>query len=132
MIMPNEATPEPQTLEDKLHAVVNSAMAGLQSKMNGVVQFGQRLVTGVAKGIFLFFLTLMIAAFMLIDLEKVHGFLRSLFPSNVRDDYDVIIAGIDRGLSGVIRGQLLICLINGCLSHITLPVLHVQFCSLLA
>jgi predicted PurR-regulated permease PerM len=132
MITPNEATPEPQTLEDKLHAVVNSAMAGLQSKMNGVVQFGQRLVTGVAKGIFLFFLTLMIAAFMLIDLEKVHGFLRSLFPSNVRDDYDVIIAGIDRGLSGVIRGQLLICLINGCLTYIGLLIFQVKYAIILA
>ena len=62
----------------------------------------------------------------------MHGFLRSLFPSNVRDDYDVIIAGIDRGLSGVIRGQLLICLINGCLTYIGLLIFQVKYAIILA
>jgi predicted PurR-regulated permease PerM len=132
LITPNETAPEPLTLEEKLRTFVNKAMLGLQSKINDVVQFGQRLVTGIAKGIFLFFLTLMIAAFMLIDLEKVHGFLRSLFPTNVRDDYDVIIAGIDRGLSGVIRGQLLICLINGGLTYVGLLIFQVKYSLILA
>jgi predicted PurR-regulated permease PerM len=84
-------------------------------------------VAAFIRGIFLFFFTLMIGAFILIDLEKVHAFLRSLFPANVRDDYDVIIAGIDRGLSGVIRGQLLICVINGVLTYIGLLVFGVKY-----
>jgi predicted PurR-regulated permease PerM len=74
----------------------------------------------------------MIGAFILIDLEKVHAFLRSLFPANVRDDYDVIIAGIDRGLSGVIRGQLLICVINGILTYVGLRVFDVKYSLILA
>ena len=69
----------------------------------------------------------MIGAFILIDMEKVHAFLRSLFPPHVRDDYDVIIAGIDRGLSGVIRGQLLICLINGIFTYIGLVIFDVKY-----
>jgi predicted PurR-regulated permease PerM len=73
----------------------------------------------------------MIAAFMLIDMEKVHGFLRSLFPPHVRSDYDVIIAGIDRGLSGVIRGQLLICLVNGILTYIGLLIFDVKYALIL-
>jgi predicted PurR-regulated permease PerM len=132
LIAPNETAPEPLTLEEKLRGFVTKAMAGLQSKLNDVVQFGQRLVTSIAKGVFLFFLTLMIAAFMLIDMEKVHAFLRSLFPSNVRDDYDVIIEGIDRGLSGVIRGQLLICLVNGVLTYIGLLIFDVKYALILA
>src|SRR6185436_18360557 len=84
-------------------------------------------ITGFIKGIFFFFFTLMIGAFILIDLEKVHGFLRGLFPPNVREDYDVIIAGMDRGLSGVIRGQLLICLINGILTYIGLLIFGVKY-----
>jgi predicted PurR-regulated permease PerM len=74
----------------------------------------------------------MIAAFILIDLDKVHAFLRSLFPANVREDYDVIIAGMDRGLSGVIRGQLLICLVNGCLTYIGLMIFDVKYGLILA
>jgi predicted PurR-regulated permease PerM len=69
----------------------------------------------------------MIGAFILIDVEKVHLFLRNLFPTNVREDYDVIIAGIDRGLSGVIRGQLVICCINASMTYIGLLVFGVKY-----
>lgn len=128
----NEVPPEPATLEDKLRTFVKKVLVGLQSKLDDLVQLGQALVAGFIRGIFLFFFTLMIGAFILIDLEKVHEFLRSLFPSNVRDDYDIIIADIDRGLSGVIRGQLLICLINGVLTYIGLLVFGVKYGLILA
>src|SRR5688572_8907613 len=120
-----EAPPEPLTLEDKLRAYLKKGIVGLQSKLNDAVRFGQAIITGFIKGIFFFFFTLMIGAFILIDLEKVHGFLRGLFPPNVREDYDVIVAGMDRGLSGVIRGQLLICLINGILTYVGLLIFGV-------
>lgn len=128
----NEARVEPASVEDKLRAFFNKSLVGLQSKLNDLVRLGQTLVAGFIRGIFLFFFTLMIGAFILIDLEKVHAFLRSLFPANVRDDYDVIIAGIDRGLSGVIRGQLLICVINGVLTYIGLLVFDVKYGLILA
>ncbi len=128
----NEAPPERLTTEDKLRGYVKKAFVGLQSKLNEVVRAGQTLIAAFVRGIFLFFFTLMIGAFILIDLEKVHAFLRSLFPVNVRDDYDVIIADIDRGLSGVIRGQLLICLINGILTYIGLLVFGVKYSLILA
>jgi len=131
-IQANEVRPEPASLDDKLRAFVKKSLIGLQSKLNDLVRLGQTLVAGFIRGIFLFFFTLMIGAFILIDLEKVHAFLRSLFPANVRDDYDVIIAGIDRGLSGVIRGQLLICVINGALTYIGLLVFGVKYGLILA
>jgi predicted PurR-regulated permease PerM len=127
-----DAPPTPETLEEKLRAMVQRAMSSLQEQVDDLVRFGQRLVTGVIRGVFTFFLVLMIGAFMLIDMEKVHAFLRSLFPPNVRDDYDVIIAGIDRGLSGVIRGQLLICLVNGVLTYIGLLIFGVKYSLILA
>jgi predicted PurR-regulated permease PerM len=51
---------------------------------------------------------------------------------NTREDYDVIIAGIDRGLSGVIRGQLVICVINGVLTYIGLLIFGVNYSLILA
>jgi predicted PurR-regulated permease PerM len=128
----NEAGDEPATLEAKLRAFVQKSLVGLQSRINDLLRLGQSLVAAVIRGIFLFFFTLMIGAFILIDLEKVHAFLRSLFPINVRDDYDVIVAGIDRGLSGVIRGQLLICVINGALTYVGLLVFGVKYGLILA
>lgn len=126
-IQANEKPPDFVSLEDKVRIMVGKAVIGLQSKLNDLVRLGQALVMGFARGIFLFFFTLMIGAFILIDLEKVHAFLRSLFPQHFRDDYDVIIAGIDRGLSGVIRGQLVICLINGILTYIGLLIFGVKY-----
>jgi predicted PurR-regulated permease PerM len=123
----NEKPPEPEDLEDKLRDFVRKGVAGLQSKLDEVVRLGQTLLVGFIRGIFLFFFTLMIGAFILIDTEKVHSFLRSLFPYHVRDDYDVIVAGINRGLSGVIRGQLLICLVNGILTYIGLLIFGVKY-----
>jgi len=83
-----EQPPEPATLDDKLRSYVKKSIVGLQSKLNDVVRVFQNIITGFIRGIFLFFFTLMIGAFILIDLDKVHAFLRSLFPANVRDDYD--------------------------------------------
>ena len=122
-----EAPPEPLTLEDKLRAYVKHALLGLQSKANDIVRVFQDIIAGFIRGIFGFFFTLMIGAFILIDVEKVHAFLRSLFPANVREDYDVIIEGIDRGLSGVIRGQLVICLINAVLTYFGLLIFGVKY-----
>ena len=131
-IVANDALPQPQSLEDKLRGFMHNAIAGLRSKVNDLVQFGRDLVGAVIVGIFTFFLILMIAAFMLIDVEKVHAFLRSLFPRDFRGDYDIIIEGIDRGLSGVIRGQLLICLINGVLTFIGISIFGIKYGLILA
>lgn len=128
----NETPPEPASLEDKLRAFAKKGMIALQSQLEDVVRFGQSLIAGFIKGIFMFFFTLMIGAFILIDMEKVHGFLRGLFPTNTREDYDMIIAGIDRGLSGVIRGQLVICLINGVLTYLGLLIFGVKYSLILA
>jgi len=127
-----EAPPEPLTLENKLRAFVKKALLGMQDKANDVVRVLQDVIAGFIRGIFGFFFTLMIGAFILIDVDKVHAFLRSLFPANVRDDYDVIIEGIDRGLSGVIRGQLVICLINAVLTYFGLLIFCVKYQLILA
>ena len=97
-----------------------------------VFEYAQKFIGGVFFGIGRLFLVLMVAAFILIDLERIQGFLRSLVPERYQGDYDRIYVGIDRGLSGVIRGQLLICLINGALTYIGLRVFSVKYPLLLA
>jgi predicted PurR-regulated permease PerM len=128
----NEAPPEPLTVEEKLRSWVAKGLSGMQSKSNDLVKATQALVAGLIKGIFTFFLTLMIGAFILIDREKLHSFLRSLFPPSFREDYDEIIRDIDKGLSGVIRGQLLICLVNGIFTYIGLIIFDVKYTLILS
>ena len=97
-----------------------------------VLEYGQKFIGGVVFGIGRLFLVLMVAAFILIDLDRIQAFLRSLVPERYQHDYDRIYVGIDRGLSGVIRGQLLICLINGILTYIGLWLFKVKYPLLLA
>ena len=96
------------------------------------LEYGQKFVTAVVAGIGRLFLVLMVAAFILVDLQRIQAFLRSLVPDAYQLDYERIVAGIDRGLSGVIRGQLVICSINGALTYIGLLVFHVKYPLLLA
>jgi len=97
-----------------------------------VFEYAQKFIGGVFFGIGRLFLVLMVAAFILIDLDRIQGFLRSLVPERYQVDYDRIYVGIDRGLSGVIRGQLLICLINGMLTYGGLWLFSVKYPLLLA
>jgi len=96
------------------------------------IEYGQRFITGVITGFARLVLVLMVAAFILIDLQRVRMFIRSLVPEPYQRDYDRIAAGVDRGLAGVIRGQLLICLINGVLTYIGLWLFKVKYSLLLA
>lgn len=92
----------------------------------------QHFVAGVASFLTKFVITFMIAAFILVDLEKVNGFIRSLVPVHYRDAFDEIMRGMDKGLAGVIRGQLLICLVNGVLTFFGLVLFGIKYSFLLA
>jgi predicted PurR-regulated permease PerM len=131
-VSPREEAPAAVRLEDKLRNLAKSALGGLQSQLGDVFRLGQLIVTGLIRSIFRFFLVLMIGGFILLDLEKIHSFARGLIPSAYRADYDVIVAGIDRGLSGVIRGQLVICLVNGALTYIGLRIFGIKYDLVLA
>ncbi|HVZ74494.1 MAG TPA: AI-2E family transporter [Polyangia bacterium] len=103
-----------------------------EGESHRAIEYGQKFVTALVYGIGRMFLVLMVAAFILVDLQRVKGFLRSLVPEAYQVDYDRIIAGVDRGLSGVIRGQLVICMINGAMTYIGLLIFHVKYPLLLA
>lgn len=117
---------------DRLRSALAHSVDGASAYVNDLLRIGGRVVGGVMRGIFLFFLTLMLGAFLMMDMERVHGFVRGLFPSTFRGDYDTIMSGIDRGLSGVIRGQLIICLVNGILTYIGMALLSVKYSLLLS
>lgn len=100
---------------------------GTENETRRALEYGQKFVTAIVGGLWKLTLVLMLAAFILIDLQRVRGFIRSLVPENYRRDYDRIARGIDRGLSGVIRGQLTICVVNGILTYIGLLIFKVKY-----
>ncbi|MBK8590664.1 MAG: AI-2E family transporter [Sandaracinaceae bacterium] len=87
----------------------------------------QAIVRKVVKGVFTFFIMLMLSAYLLVTKDQVIGFFRNFARPERRRVFDSLLSRIDRGLSGVVRGQLLICLINGALSGIGFYLLDLPY-----
>lgn len=98
----------------------------------GVLKLGQTIVANVARAIFLTFMTLMVAGYVMHTRERILGFFRSLVPPLSRPSFDRLLFRMDRGLAGVVRGQLLICLVNGVLSAAGFWMLKLNYWPILA
>ena len=77
-------------------------------------------------------LVLMLTAFIVVDRERISAFFASLPPPRLRPQYETLMTYVDRGLAGVIRGQLLICVVNGFLTWVGLWILGVRYAGALA
>jgi len=99
----------------------------LQSILLSFLDFGQTVVISVVSSIFQTFITLMVAAFIIIDHEKILNFFRGLFPERFLSRVDIFLQKQNIGLHGVVRGQLIICLVNGILTGIGLLIFDVNF-----
>jgi predicted PurR-regulated permease PerM len=97
-----------------------------------LLRFGQVIFGKVARSIFLFFTTLMVAAYLMLTRERIIAFFRTMPPEQAREGFDRLLHRIDRGLSGVVRGQLLICLVNGVLSAIGFWMFGLKYWPILA
>jgi predicted PurR-regulated permease PerM len=110
---------------------LGQAAHGAQSELSEVVLVGRRFVSGALRAFAWFILTFMVAAYLLVDTERVSAFLRSLVPAQHRKDYDLLAIEIDRGLAGVIRGQMIICVVNALLTTVGLFLFRVKYALLL-
>ena len=91
------------------------------------LKVGPAFAIKLFRNVLMMFLILMVAAFFLINPSKIIDFMRSLFPERLHQGFKEIMDEIDKGLAGVVRGQVLICLVNGILTFIGLLVLGVKF-----
>lgn len=97
-----------------------------------LIKVGQAIVSTVSRGIFLLFMTLMVAGYVMHTRDEIIGFFRTLPPQRSRASFDRLLHRIDRGLAGVVRGQLLICLVNGVLSAIGFWLFGLKYWPILA
>jgi predicted PurR-regulated permease PerM len=112
--------------------VVGKSFAYAQENSLEIARAVRNLVAGISRVIFVFFITLMLAAYMMLTRERVHGFFRSLVRPSGRAGFDALLARIDSGLSGVVRGQLVICGINGVLSAIGFAIVGLKYWPVMA
>lgn len=133
-IIPNRITktkPEDADLKfdfaEYINEFITDVTENLQNILLNFLDLGQVVVFSVISSVFQTFITLMIAAFIIIDHEKILDFFRELFPERFLSRVDIFLQKQNIGLHGVVRGQLIICIVNGFLTGVGLLVLDVKF-----
>jgi predicted PurR-regulated permease PerM len=111
---------------------INEAVGYVQRNGLEILSYGKAVISTLARGIFLLFMTLMVAGYIMATRESIIGFFRSLLPARSRISFDRLLWRLDRGLSGVVRGQLLICVVNGVLSAIGYAMFDLKYWPILA
>ncbi len=97
-----------------------------------LVRIGRDVIASVSRFIFMFFITLMLAAYIMLTREKIVDFFASLVRPSSRASLGGLLVRMDRGLSGVVRGQLVICLVNGALSAVGFAIVGLKYWPVLA
>lgn len=108
------------------------AMAYAQHNSGELFKLARGVVAGLSRGIFYLFITLMLAGYMMYTYERIVKVVRELWPKQRRPSFDRFLLRVDRGLAGVVRGQLLICLVNGVLSAIGFWLFDLKYWPILA
>ncbi len=119
-------------LDQTLRNAIASGSEWLRSHALELVDLSHRLVSKLFGGVFMFFFMLMVAAFVLIDSDRTLRFVRSLAPKAWRPSLAELLERIDVKLAGAVRGQMLICLVNGALTLLGLLLFQVKFAFVLA
>jgi len=126
------ATREPPPEEDRdvtqaFTEAIERNLANTEGHAVTVIETAQAVVRTVVRGVFNFFIMLMLSAYLLITSDRIFAFLRSNVRPERRRNFDRLLRRIDRGLSGVVRGQLLIAVVNGVLSGIGFYIFDLQY-----
>lgn len=119
-------------LDQTLRDTIASGSEWLRNHVLELVDLSHKLVSKLFGGVFMFFFMLMVAAFVLIDSDRTMGFVRSLAPRAWRPSLAQLLERIDVKLAGAVRGQMVICLVNGALTLIGLLLFGVKFAFVLA
>ncbi len=120
------------TLNERVNNLLTGATESLSSDLLRLVTFGRQLVTGVAGSVFTLFLTFMVAGFILVDTNRIAEFWKSFIPHRYTIRMGHLMEQLDEGLNGVVRGQIIICLVNGFLTLVGLLLLGIPFAVTLA
>jgi predicted PurR-regulated permease PerM len=115
-----------------LKELSNDLLVYLKSQSMDIVDQLRNVLAGITSFLVHLLLILMLTAFILIDTKRIKDALLYLSFAESRKQFGQFLDRVEAGLSGVVRGQLLICLVNGVLTLIGLLLLKVKFAFILA
>lgn len=110
----------------------DKATAYLQENSLELLKIGRDIVSSVSRGIFTLFMTFMLGAYLMLSHERIFEFFRTLAAPGSRPSFDRFVRRLDRGMAGVVRGQLMICVVNGVLSAIGFSLFGLKYWPILS
>ncbi|HVH48246.1 MAG TPA: AI-2E family transporter [Labilithrix sp.] len=122
-----ETGAEPFDLDKLVADIAAKSLAYAQHNALEIVKIGRDIIAGVSRFFLVFGLTLMLAAYTMLTREKIFGFFESLLRPGSRPSWHLLLLRVDKGLAGVVRGQLVICLLNGGLSAIGFAAVGLKY-----
>ncbi len=106
-------------LKNEIITSVRVQLEHLSTRMlSGFFELLQGLVGGLMNAAVGLVLTLLVAAYLLMEVDRFQRWVARRVPTAAREGLSELLGRLDRGLRGVVRGQLLVCLINGVLCFI--------------
>ena len=128
-----QAAPSNFNLEREFNRIVLEAIEASTHYAGSALSFLQTAIEVIINTFVQFILVFMLGAFISIDEPKFMKTIRKLFatPDGSTAKFDDLLARLNKSLGGVIRGQIIICCINGTLTGIGLWIFDVDFALLL-
>jgi predicted PurR-regulated permease PerM len=134
-VVPGEGEPGARFSVDLAAGIADAlhdASSALRGRLGDVVELSRALIASALRAVFFVVLLFMLTAFISMDAPRILRYAESLVPTELRADFQRLVRGIDAGLSGVVRGQLTIMLVNGALTLVGLLILKIPFAFALA
>ena len=104
----------------------------LQGRLLQALGIGRQVLRSLFGAVYTTILILVTGALFVLVKEQIFAFVRTLMPDRGGSGLDQLSLRLERRLSGVVRGQLTICLINGALTLVGLLLFRVEFPFVLA
>lgn len=106
---------------------ISSLLATSESKADTLAESARHFISMLFEGFMALVLIFIVTAFLLKDMPMIGEAVKNLIPPTRREQAKLLVRDFNRDLSGAIRGQLLICLVNGVLTTIGLLVLNIKY-----
>ena len=114
------------------HNILNDIIIYIKSETRNIIISAQAVFAKLVSILFMSLLIIMITGFLLVDVDRIKGFVFTLVPVGDRASFDVFLKSLDQRLSGVVRGQLNICCVNAVLTLVGLLIFKIKFALVLA
>jgi predicted PurR-regulated permease PerM len=114
-------------IQEELDKAIESALHSGETYIKEVPKLVQKFIGSFFSALTSFIAVFIFTAFVLIDLPGIKNRLLAIIPSEYKPGIIDLANSINRDLNGAIRGQLIICVLNGLLTTLGMFALKVKF-----